>query len=113
MTAQPTISHPGDKTWADMADAEKIEALYLALVNSPATTRNKDRIRCALESLGVIEIAPKRDTVKLHWAAGCSGVPTQMDGHTHRITFDTLDGKPICGTYADENGNIMKIEALR
>ena len=53
---------------------------------------------------------PKRGAVTLYWAKGCGGCPTEMDGHTHSLTFDLIDGDIPAGTYTSAEGHSITVE---
>ena len=118
---EPTEDKP--KTWGEMTDAEKgalllahhqgVQVEYMLFVTgewrvSPAPMWNS----CHAYR---IRKEPVRETVELFIknAAGCGWGETDI-GLTgrDRIQFETLDGTPIHGTYTNEAGDVIVMEAI-
>ena len=62
-----------------------------------------------------IRIEPVRDTVTLTGAylnATWSFSPREIRQDTHRLTLPALDGQPISGTYTNDNGDKIVMEAI-
>ena len=95
-------SNPDRKTFGEMTDVEK-GALLLAEhegrviecwqdCDSPehwAKVLPNWKDNCAFR----VKPEPKRETTLLHWKLGGWNTPD-----THKITFDTIDGKPDCAS---------------
>lgn len=121
------ISRAADtpKTWGEMTDAEK-GALLLAYHEGKVIEwfhfdnkvwTNVPHNGCLWDEVFAYRIKPepKRETVtmygernRLYW--GFSG--GEQWPATYRLSFDTLDDKPICGVYKNQNGDIIKLEEL-
>ena len=54
----------------------------------------------------------KTVTIRTGWPEGGGWCQDEDDYDTHSITYKVIDGEPICGTYADQNGNTITVEKL-
>lgn len=97
---------PEPKMWKDMTPEEKGALLLAAhegkVIESrncfPSTAWMKSATPRWLDSLAYrIKPEPARETVTLY-GAGKKWRHVPVDGHTHRITFDTIDGEPDCAS---------------
>lgn len=98
---------PTPKTWGEMTDAEK-GALLLAHHEGDVIEYGYGggEFLCAKSNDGKwvesytyrIKPEPKRETVILGWSDELGVGNGMADDDTHRITFNTIDGKPDCGS---------------
>lgn len=99
------ISRAAPKLWRDMTPEEK-GVLLLAHHEKPGSVEflNEDEWT-VLNCLGWwdelayrIKPEPKVETVTVHYQKNGATVMPVSDGYTHRITFQTIDGKPYCAS---------------
>lgn len=94
------------KTWGEMPYSEK-GALLLAAHEGkvieyygPMSKEWHESAQLWLDDIAYrIKPEPKRETVTLNWDGNVLAVTSlRLDGGTHRITFDLIDGEPDLGS---------------
>lgn len=109
------------KTWGEMSDAEKGALLLAHQEGAEIEMHLGGKWLCLdpqwAECRGyrIKPPSPIRETVTLMGQGegggfGFSGVPET--GDTHQITFTTIGGDPIPGTYTNESGDTITMEAI-
>ncbi len=112
------------KTWGEMTDAEKGALLlaahdgqaiqYTLFPHESAAEWRDAKAPCFADVHGYrIRIEPVRSTVTM-WGINGSGVFTEAPYAPGiadvKLTFDTIDGNPIPGTYTNEAGDVITME---
>lgn len=111
----------GVPIWRDMTPEEK-GALLLAkhegrkiqfwsdISDQWVDTNNNGRLDLAYRVKPEPEV--KTVTIRTGWPEGGDWDQGEDDDDTHSITYKIIDGEPICGVYADQNGNTITVEKL-
>lgn len=89
------------KTWGEMTDEEKKVSYVMSAIEYIDESFDSDLAKRMRDELG-IKPDPVRDTVELQGVIDSNNpyFERKCDGYTytHRITFDTIDGEPDCGS---------------
>ena len=110
------------KTWVQMTKEEKREIAFRAMSGEKVQLYTQgygwggwdgETPFCEIPFPIRIRPKPKRGKVILYGSLSGAYFNNVSELDTHRITFDTLDGKLPVGTYINENGDIVKIEEMK
>lgn len=114
------------KTWGEMTDAEQRDVSHAAMKGKTIELDagsfgwaewDGETPLCLVHHPIRIKPEPKRETVTIDLASASGGKWYQPGSpgspETHRITFDTIDGKPATGEFRNDNGDVIKMEELK